>query len=37
MKKKYGWWCKYEHWCHSTFWRAIDHWIRGGKIKFGRW
>ncbi len=37
MKKKYGWWAKYGHWTHTTFWKAMDHFIRGGKIRFGRW
>lgn len=36
-KKKYGWWAKHGHWCHTSFWKAMDHLIRGGQIKFGRW
>ena len=36
-KTRYGWWAKYGHWVHTTFSKAMDHFIRGGKIKFGRW
>ncbi len=35
---KRGWWAKItNNWCHVSFWRAMDHLIRGGKIKYGRW
>lgn len=34
---KYGWWAKYGHWCHSSFLKAMDHWIRGGRIRYGEW
>lgn len=33
----FGWWAKYGHWDHVSFWRAMDHLFRGGKIRFGRW
>lgn len=35
-KPRFGWLMKTGHWDHTTFVRAMDHMIRGGKIRFGR-
>jgi hypothetical protein len=32
----YCFYCKYGHWCKSGWYWAIDHWLRGGKIKISR-
>ena len=33
----YGFWAKWGHWGHASVFIALDHWIRGGQIRFGRW
>ena len=33
----YGFWANYGHWCHVSVFIALDHRIRGGKIRLGRW
>ena len=32
--RKWGWWAKYGHWCQASTYIAIDHWVRGGKIRY---
>jgi len=38
LPTKRGWWARFSgHWDHVSFARAMNHWIHGGKIRFGQW